>query len=350
MELSFNLKKKFGVFSLDINYSAHGNRTGVFGPSGSGKSTLVNLLAGLEHPDSGFISLDGETLFNSSEHISIPSEHRRIGIVFQQPHLFPHLSVKKNLLYGFKRCKPEYRKISLEDILDVLQIGKLLDRSIANLSGGEKQRVAIGRAVLSNPRLLIMDEPLTGLDDKLKFQIIPFVKKICEIFNIPYIFISHSILEMMIMTDCVLPVSEGRTTGNVTPEGLALIHMEDSAGYMNLLKLKNPRMTDGMFAYKWGSQDVLVADGSDSGESLFQILSTDIILFKRHPEAISARNLFKCIVKNVFQSGHRLGVELECGGEKLIAEIVKESADELGIREGAEIFAAMKAVSFRRLI
>ncbi len=350
MELSFNLKKKYHSFSLDIDYSAHGGRTGVFGPSGSGKSTLMSLLAGLEHPDSGFISLDGETLFDSGHHVSIPPDKRRIGIVFQQPHLFPHLSVRNNLLYGFKRSAPGDRKITPNSIVNVLRIENLMHRNVANLSGGEKQRVAIGRAVLSNPRLLLMDEPLSGLDDKLKFQIIPFIKKTCETFNIPYIFISHSILEMRIMTDRVLPISEGRAAGSVTSDELALGHMKDSAGYINLLRLQNPRRIDGMYAYRWGGQNVLISDGSDTDEALFQILSTDIILFKRHPEATSARNLLKCRVKNVFQTGHRLGVELDCGGEKLIAEIVKESAEELGVREGAEIFAAMKAVAFRRLL
>ena len=350
MELSFNLKKKFGAFSLNINYSASGNRTGVFGSSGSGKSTLVHLLSGLEHPDCGFIRLDGETLFDSKEHININPEHRRIGIVFQQPHLFPHLSVRKNLLYGYKRCIHENRKITLVNIVDVLQLAKLLNRNVSRLSGGEKQRVAIGRAVLSNPRLLLMDEPLSGLDDKLKFQIIPFLKNTCEIFNIPYIFISHSMLEMRIMTDRVLRVHNGHADGNVTPEELALMHMKNSAGFVNLLSLKNARKIHGMFAYKWGGQVIFISDGKDSGESLFQILSTDIILFKRHPEAISARNLLKCRVSKVFQSGHRLGVELNCGGEKLIAEIVKEAAEELGVGEGAEIFAAIKAVAFKRLL
>ena len=350
MELLFNLKKKFGAFSLDINYSASGNRTGVFGPSGSGKSTLVNLLSGLEHPDNGFIRLDDDILFDSESHINIPPERRRIGIVFQHSHLFPHLSVKKNLLYGYKRCVHENRKITIENIVDVLQLGKLLNRNISRLSGGEKQRVAIGRAVLSNPRLLLMDEPLSGLDDKLKFQIIPFLKNTCELFNIPYLFISHSMLEMRIMTDRILPVHNGHTDGSITPEELALTHMKHSAGFINLLKLKNPRKTNGIYAYQWGNEEIFISSGSDSVETLFQILSTDIILFKRHPEATSARNLLKCRVSNVFHSGQRLGVQLNCGGEKLIAEVVKDSVEELGIREGAEIFAAIKAVAFRKLL
>ena len=323
----------------------------MFGPSGSGKSTLVNLIAGLEQPDSGFVSLDGEMLFDSNCGINIPPEHRRIGIVFQHPHLFPHLSVRNNLLYGFKRCSPGNRRISLNDIVEVLGIGNLLNRGISNLSGGEKQRVAIGRAVLSNPRLLLLDEPLSGLDDKLKFHIIPFLKKICEIFNIPYIFISHSILELRIMADHVLSISDGRIAEKITAEELALGHMKVSAGFTNIFRLNNPVKIHGHNVYKWGGQEIYISNGDGNGnpEKVFELSSTEIILFKRHPEAISARNLIKCRVVNIFEAGHRIGIDLKCGEEHLIAEVVKEAVDELGIREGVEIYAAIKAVAFKRL-
>ncbi len=352
MKLSFNLKKEFKSFSLDIDYSAVEQRTGIFGPSGSGKSTLVNLLAGLEHPDSGYVSLNGETLYDSSRHINVPSENRRIGIVFQHPHLFPHLSVKNNLLYGFKRCTPVNRRIALEKIIDVLQLGNLLKRGVENLSGGEKQRVAIGRAVLSNPSLLIMDEPLSGLDDELKFQIIPFLKKTCEMFKIPYVFISHSILEMRIMTDHILSIANGGVAEKITAEELAIGHMKHESGYVNLLKLNNPKKINGLYEYKWGDDDLLVSDsdGNRADESLFQVLSTDIILFKRHPEAISARNLLKCRVENIFQSGSRIGVKLDYNGKNIIAEIVKEAVDELNLRKDMEIYAALKAVAFKRIL
>jgi len=190
MKLRFAAQKKMDAFSLDMDFTIEGDRIGIFGPSGCGKSTLVGLIAGLHQPDRGIVRIDGEPVFDGGKRINIPAEHRRIGMVFQRPHLFPHLSVKGNLLYGYKRCAPSERKIILENLVDVLQIGDLLDRGVNNLSGGERQRVAIGRAVLSNPRMLVMDEPLSALDDSLKFQIIPFLKKSCETFAIPYLFIS----------------------------------------------------------------------------------------------------------------------------------------------------------------
>lgn len=350
MKLSFDIKKNFKSFSLNLNYTSVGDRTGVFGPSGSGKSTLVNLLAGLEHPDSGFIRLNGEMLYDSSSHINVSPENRRIGIVFQNAHIFPHLSVKNNLLYGFKRCAPALRRIMPEEIIEVLQLGSLLKRGVANLSGGEKQRVAIGRAVLSSPSLLIMDEPLSGLDDELKFQIIPFLTKTCEMFSIPYIFISHSLLEMRIMTDHVLSIVNGGVAGKISAEELAIGHLKKSSGYVNLLKLRNPRKINGLYAYEWGDAELYISDGNREYESLFQILSTDIILFKRHPEAVSARNLLKCRVENIFQSGSRIGVKLDYNGKSIIAEIVKEAVEELNVRKDTEIYAAMKAVAFKRLL
>jgi len=350
MNLRMGVRKQFGAFHLDADFAIEGERIGLFGPSGSGKSTLVGLLAGLNHPDQGSILLDGEVIFDSHQRVNVPVEQRRIGLVFQRPHLFPHLSVKSNLLYGYKRCGPEHRKITLEGVIDVLKIDHLLNRGIRNLSGGEMQRVAIGRTVLSNPRLLVMDEPLSGLDDQLKFQIIPFLKGVCETFGIPYLFISHSQLEMRIMTDKVLSVAAGRIVGHLTAEEFARASMEEGrSGYMNILKPSFSHYSDGLSVYDWGNQRLFISREGEPPGVLFELSSTEIILCKRHPEAISARNLLACRVAAVFETGHRLGIELACGSERLIAEIVRQSAEELGITQGSEIHAAIKATAFRRL-
>ncbi|MDR2018403.1 MAG: molybdenum ABC transporter ATP-binding protein [Syntrophobacterales bacterium] len=350
MELKIAIQKQFGTFHLDVDYDVEGERVGIFGPSGGGKSTLTGLLAGLNHPDRGIILLDGDVIFDSSKQINTPPNRRRISMVFQRPHLFPHLSVRNNLLYGYRRCAPEHRRITPDNLVEVLRIGHLLDRGIRNLSGGERQRVAIGRAILSSPRLLVMDEPLSGLDDNLKFQIIPFLKETCETFMIPYLFISHSLVEMRIMADKVLSMAEGRITGHMTAEDLARSYMGgNTTGYTNLLALKFSRRINGLYAYDWGNREIFVSMGSDQPSTFFELSSMEIILFRRHPEAISARNLLNCRVTNVFDAGYRLGIELECGGERLIAEIVRQAAEDLGITKGNEIFAAIKATAFKRL-
>jgi molybdate transport system ATP-binding protein len=349
MELAIRIEKRFDTFRLDADFVIEGEHIGLFGPSGSGKSTLVGLVAGLHHPDRGFIHLDGEVIFDSRNRVNVPVEDRRIGMVFQRPHLFPHLSVKGNLLYGFKRCDPRHRKITLDSVTGILQIEHLLDRGVGKLSGGERQRVAIGRAVLSNPRLLVMDEPLSGLDDSLKFQIIPFLKSASETFGIPYLFISHSLTEMRIMTDRVLNVAGGSVAGQMSAEDLARAGMGENTDYVNLLSLKLSRRLPRLYVYKWGEEELFILRGNDQPEALFELSSTEIILFKRHPEAVSARNLLKCRVVSVFEAGVRLGVELECGGGRLIAEIVRQAAEELEVAEGVEIYAAIKAIAFRRL-
>ena len=350
MKLHIDVEKQLGAFSLKVKADAMGERTGIFGESGSGKSTLVHLLSGVMKPDKGEILLDDETLFSSSRKINIAPEKRRIAIVFQQAMLFPHLSVKANLLYGYKRCSAAHRHIRPEALIELLKLQPLLKRGVENLSGGEKQRVALGRAILANPRLLLMDEPLSALDDRLRYQIIPYLRSVSEEFRIPYLFISHSLTEMQLMADRILEIKGGLCIDETTPEQLARKKMAQSPnGYLNLIPLADPVMRNGLFAYQWGKSTLLVSAGHSEGESLFELSSREIILFKKHPEAISARNLLESRVVEMFESEGRIGVVLSVQGEKLVAEIVRSAADELDIIPGSTLFAAIKASSFRRL-
>lgn len=351
MKLSMIAKKSFSTFSLACDFNVSGDRVGIFGVSGSGKSTLVSMLAGLVEPDSGEIVLNDEYLYSSSKKVNLRPEQRRIAMVFQQHCLFPHLNVKKNLLYGFKRCPAEFRTINFDALIAILKLEELLDRGVTHLSGGEKQRVALGRAILANPRLLLMDEPLSALDDSLRFQIIPYLKSVSEQFGIPYLFISHSLVEMRLMTDTVLYFAKGAMVEKTSSEQLARNRMGDSAvGYINLLELSGMTMRDGMCAYRWKDGELLLSSGNQNSiNGLFELSSKDIILFKKHPEAISARNLLKCSVVGIFNSGSKVGIELQHGEGKIVSEIVAEAARELEITLGSVIYAAIKASAFRRL-
>ena len=350
MQLKMTTEKRFGTFALATDFTISGDRIGIFGVSGSGKSTIVNMLAGLLEPDSGEITLDGDCLFSSVKRINLPPEQRRIAIVFQQHCLFPHLDVRGNLLYGFKRCLPEHRTIDFKALVEVLKLEELLDRGVTNLSGGEKQRVALGRAILANPRLLLMDEPLSALDDSLRFQIIPYLKSVSALFGIPYLFISHSLVEMRLMTDTTLVFEKGRMVEQSSSEQLARNRMGVSpVGYINLLKLGRPSPLAGLFAYPWGASGLLLSVDSERNESMAELSSKDIILFKQHPEAISARNLLECRVISLFSSGRKVGVELDCAGNTLIAEVVQDAVNELEIIPGSTIYAAVKASAFRML-
>jgi len=350
VKLSMTVKKSFGAFALSTDVTVSGERVGVFGVSGSGKSTIVSMLAGLVKPDSGEIILDGECLFSSSRGINLRPEQRRIAMVFQQHGLFPHLSVRNNLLYGFKRCPAGYRTIDFNALVDVLELEGLLGRGVTNLSGGEKQRVALGRAILANPRLLLMDEPLSALDDSLRFQIIPYLRSVSEHFGIPYLFISHSLIEMRLMTDSALVFEKGALVEQVSSEQLARNRMGKSpVGYINLLKLGCPSESAGLFTYPWGAGQLLLSASSEHDASMAELSSKDIILFKQHPEAISARNLLQCSVRSLFSSGRKIGVELDCAGNTLIAEVVQDAVNELGIAPGSILYAAVKASAFRIL-
>jgi len=350
MKLEVSLRKQLGPFNLAADFDVTGERLGVFGPSGSGKSTLMHLLAGLLKPDHGSIRIDGDTLFDSAKGINLPPERRRIGVVFQHAHLFPHLGVRRNLLYGYRRIPASERKIDPQDLIDVLGLGPLLERDVVSLSGGERQRVALGRTLLACPRLILLDEPLTGLDEKLKYQIIPYLQKVFAEFAVPLLLISHSLNEMRLLTGQVLEFAGGNYIGQTSAEELARRGMGTSQiGYINLLELRNPRLHDGLFCYGWGDQEIVLSAGADQAVGMFELSSKDITLFKRHPEATSARNMLRCKVVKLFGAGNRIGVELDCGGRQLVSQVVAEAVHDLGLQPGSEIIAVIKASAFRRL-
>ncbi|HVN43370.1 MAG TPA: ATP-binding cassette domain-containing protein, partial [Steroidobacteraceae bacterium] len=180
------------------------------GPSGCGKSTLLALLAGLLEPSRGMIRFRDEVLVDTSRRHFVPAWRRHFALVFQDGQLFPHLSVRDNLLYGFRRREPRERRLQPEHVLDLLEIGPLVDRRPAQLSGGERQRVALGRALLYSPRLLLMDEPLASLDERLKAQILPFLKRVKDDTGVPLLYVSHAMAEVDYLADRVLLMEDGR--------------------------------------------------------------------------------------------------------------------------------------------
>ncbi|MCB2180948.1 MAG: molybdenum ABC transporter ATP-binding protein [Desulfobulbaceae bacterium] len=351
MRLEVAVSKKFESFTLKADFTVTAQRCGVFGPSGSGKSTLMHLLAGLLTPDEGRISLAGEAMFDSAKNIDLRPEERRIGVVFQHSHLFPHLNVQRNLFYGWKRTPEAERRIASDALIKVLNLEHLLERGVGSLSGGEKQRVALARTVLACPRLILMDEPLTGLDEQLKYQIIPYLKKVFAEFDIPLLFISHSLQEMRLLTEEVLVFEKGRVEESMPVDELARNHLTTSnRGYANFLSLYDPCPQGDLWRYRWGEESLISTESGIDGENLFELGSKDITLFKKHPQATSARNLIACSVVGVFGDGNRVGVELSCaGGGRLISQIVPESVRELDIREGVQVIAVIKASALRRL-
>lgn len=211
--LQLDLRFTRGPFELRARGHMDAPVTGITGPSGSGKTTLLQLLAGLLRPADGHLSFDGETLVDTRRGVFTPPWARHFGVVFQEGQLFPHLSVRDNLLFGFRRRHAGERRIQLQSVLDLLEIGPLLERRPAQLSGGERQRVALGRALLCSPRLLLLDEPLSSLDERLKQQILPFLKRIRDGMEIPMVYVTHARSELDFLADQVLTMEDGCLAG-----------------------------------------------------------------------------------------------------------------------------------------
>lgn len=209
--MQVTVKKQNGNFSVDVDFAGDpGGVTALFGPSGSGKTTVVNMLAGLAKPDAGRIVLNGRCLFDSESGVNLPPEKRGLGYIFQEGRLFPHLSVRSNLTYGMNLVPAGKRKIPLDQVVDLLGVGDLLGRKPKNLSGGEKQRVAIGRALLVSPAALLMDEPFAALDQDRKAELLPYIATINKEFGIPIIYVSHSLPEIRTLTKTIVFLRNGR--------------------------------------------------------------------------------------------------------------------------------------------
>jgi molybdate transport system ATP-binding protein len=196
-------------FIMEVDATLTADVTALVGPSGAGKTSLLDLIAGLRRASSAFIELDGQALTDTDRRVEVPTRGRRIGYVPQDGALFPHLAVRGNLLYGF-RPEREAGPFAWEHVIEVLEIGDLLDRGVGHLSGGEKQRVALARALLSSPRLLLLDEPLSGLDWKLKARILPYLQRARSEFGVPMIYVTHQAGEALSLCDEVIVLERGR--------------------------------------------------------------------------------------------------------------------------------------------
>src|ERR1700720_2281545 len=204
--------KRLGDFSIEASFTSEGRVTGLFGASGAGKTSLINMIAGLLRPDRGIITIDGEMLDDTTAHTHVPVHRRRIGYVFQDARLFPHLDVRQNLDYGRRMNRLGDDPAQRTRVTELLDIGRLLDRRPGQLSGGERQRVALGRALLSQPRLLLLDEPLGSLDEGRKVEILPYLVRLRDEARIPMVYVSHDVAELRQLATQIVVLQRGRVT------------------------------------------------------------------------------------------------------------------------------------------
>ena len=230
--LEVGVNKRQGEFVVDASFrSDRAAVTVLFGRSGAGKTSVVNMVAGLSCPDEGYVRLNGFSLFDSAKRTNLPPEKRRIGYIFQDGRLFPHMTVRRNLMYGMKLLAPKDRLIGFDQVVQLLGIPHLLSRKPATLSGGEKQRVAIGRALLTSPQLLLMDEPLASLDQARKSELMPFIGKLPPALSTPIIYVTHSIDEVLQLADDMVLMNCGKSvlTGKM-PEVIQRPEFQDVIG------------------------------------------------------------------------------------------------------------------------
>ena len=348
------LKAAFKVdypgFNLDIDLQLPASGiTVVFGPSGSGKTTLLRCLAGLEK--SGKMEIAGQVL--QDENIFIPVNLRAIGMVFQESRLFPHLKVRDNLLYGYKRTPLNSRRLHLEDIGRVLSLEKLQERSIDKLSGGEKQRVALGRALLTSPKLLLMDEPLAALDAQRKTEIIPFIRKVEKELSIPIIYVTHSMSEVLQLVDTMVILKDGKVV-KYGPVGKVFsdiqlresIGDEHSGAVLDTTVLEHD--TDyGITRLDFMGQElsVPIQDISPGQVLRVHIHSKDVSLATQPPEGLtSVLNILKTKVRKIGENvGYSVDIELDAG-RPLLATITRKSLSNLNLQPGQSIYAYIKAI------
>jgi molybdate transport system ATP-binding protein len=213
MSFDIDIAAKRGAFEIAAAFRAEPGITVLFGPSGAGKTSILDLIAGILAPARGRIAVDGQVLYDSAARINVAPEKRRVGYIFQDARLFPHRAVRANLLYGYNLTPATERYAELDHIVEVLGIGHLLGRSPASLSGGEQQRVAIGRAILASPRLLLMDEPLASLDEGRKQEILPYIERLRDELKIPILYVTHLASEVERLADVVVEIALGRVSG-----------------------------------------------------------------------------------------------------------------------------------------
>jgi molybdate transport system ATP-binding protein len=355
------VRHRFGAFSLDAAFDSAGGLTALFGRSGAGKTSLIKAIAGLFRPEHAQIAVDGEGLTDSERGVFVPTRRRRIGYVFQEGRLFPHLTVRQNLLYGRWFAPPMDKRTGgraggeVDHVVDLLGLAALLGRRPANLSGGEKQRVAIGRALLSRPRLLVMDEPLASLDEARKAEILPYIERLRDDSAVPIVYVSHAIAEVTRLATTMVVLSEGRVAA-VGPTAAIM-------GRLDLFPLTGRAEAGAILATRVAGHDrefgltVLRADAGElrvphldlpAGTSLrVRIRARDVMIALAPPEALSALNVLPGIVAEIGHAdGPIVDIRLDCAGEALIARLTRRSVETLGLVPGRPVYAVIKSIAF----
>ncbi|WP_020167669.1 MULTISPECIES: molybdenum ABC transporter ATP-binding protein [Methylotenera] len=351
--IEFDFQRNQGDFDLDVKCRLNAPVVGLFGASGAGKSTLLGMIAGLVKPHSGQLILDGECLFDSQHAIDVPIHQRRIGVVFQDSRLFPHLNIRDNLNYGFLTLKD--KRFSFKQIVDLLEIGHLLSQKPHQISGGEKQRVSLGRALLTSPRLLLLDEPLAALDVRLKHQILPFLRRVKDEINIPMIYVSHAIDEILYVTSEIVIIEQGKLLAQGRFH--EIIHQDNLQRIAQSLGLENVigaviashDNRYGSTTLKHGSQTIVapIITADTGAQITISIPASSIALSISRLESVTIQNQLQGQVTEIKQIGYRVLVTVDIGESQIVAEVTTKALETLNIVVGNSVYCLIKAQAIR---
>ncbi|TQS73873.1 molybdenum ABC transporter ATP-binding protein [Rhodobacteraceae bacterium] len=355
--LDLDIKHNAGALDLDMRFRTGGGITALFGPSGAGKTTLINAISGLLRPDTGQIRIGGQVLFDSTTGRFIPPERRRIGYVFQDPRLFPHLNVRRNLTYGARFAPKGATGPDFDQVTELLGITKLLDRRTADLSGGEKSRIAIGRALLAKPQLLLMDEPLAALDAPRRGEILPFLERVRDM-GVPIIYVSHAMAEVARLADTVVLIKDGkvRATGTVSDllsdPDLADFFGGSEAGAV-IHATVSGQDADGMTRAHTSGGPVFLSEPHERGRQLrLRVQASDVIVSRDLPTGLSALNILHGRITRITPcpgiGPDRAWVQIDIGGEAVLAHVTQRSVGALDLQNGTECYAILKTVAVER--
>ncbi len=356
--LDIAVRHRLGDFQLDAAFQSQGRLTALFGTSGSGKTSLVNVIGGLIRPQAGHVRVEGEALLDTARGVFLPKHRRRIGYVFQEARLFPHLTVRQNLLFGHWFVPHAVRKpAELDKVLELLGIGHLLKRRPGALSGGEKQRVAIGRALLAQPRLLLMDEPLAALDEARKAEILPHIERLRDEVGIPIVYVSHSLAEVARLATTVAIVDAGRIAAcGPTAEILARVDLASRPGAPEASAVLSAAVTSfdeafGLARLATPAGELAIARGAlRLGQQLrVRIMASDVMLSLAPPEGTSALNALPGRVAEIGErtgeGGSTVHLRLDCGDANLIVRLTAKSVASLSLSVSKPVYAIIKSVS-----
>jgi molybdate transport system ATP-binding protein len=356
--LLVDVHKRRGDFTLEARFSAPTpGITALFGRSGCGKSTLISLIAGLLEPDRGRVQVDDVVLTDGERQLHVDARHRRIGVMFQEPRLFPHLTVLGNLRYGAKRVPRGSRElVKFDEVVALLGLESLTARRPHELSGGEKQRVALGRALLSQPRLLLLDEPLASLDVARREDVLPYLERLRDHFSIPIVYVSHQFDEVLRLATRVVLLDAGRVLadGDIATVSrdprLRAIVGPDSVGAVVAGHVERIDAT-GLAMLRVGDAELMVEiDAARLRQRIqIQVLARDVIIATEPPRGLSVRNVVPARVVSVTpDSGRAVLVELDIGRTTtLLARITERASGELALVPDKPVWALIKAVSLR---